>query len=116
MAKISVNEEYVIKGKITIRRYINENNELIILGTFATHYYFEEIKSLETYRYLVEKIDVYEELFGSDDFDIIYNFKAKKLTVKNGFSNLTDEEIAVLEADLYETNGYTKDSNIKILT
>ena len=52
MAKISVNDEFIVNGVLTVKRYITEDNEIAIAGTFACHYYFEEIKKLETFRYL----------------------------------------------------------------
>lgn len=116
MAKISVNDEYVVNGKLTISRVLNMDNEVVINGTFASHYYFEEINTLTTYRYEVKGIEVKQELFGSDDFDIVYNFTAKEFDVRDGMmTNLTDKEIDTIEADMYNKKGYLLDSNMKVV-
>lgn len=116
MAKISVNDEYVVNGKLTISRVLNMDNEIVISGTFASHYYFEEINTLTTYRYEIKGIEVREELFGSDDFDIVYNFTAKEFDVRDGaMTNLTDKEIDAIEVDMYNEKGYLLDSNMKVV-
>lgn len=112
MARISVNDEYIVNGKLTVSRALDKNNEIIINGTFASHYYFEEIKSLTTYRYEIKDIEVIEELFGSDDFDIVYNFTAKEFDVREGMTNLTDKEIDYIESKIYDENGYLLNSNM----
>ena len=61
MANIKVNNELVVKGKVSITRKRTEENEIIIYGSFMTHIYYEEIKTLETERYLITGIDVGEE-------------------------------------------------------
>lgn len=112
MAKLSINEDFIIKGKITVRRYLDEDGNINIVGALATHYYFEEIKNIETYRYEIKGIEVLEEVFGSDDFDIVYNFKAKSLIVKNSFSNLSEEEIKNIEDNIYDEDYYLLNSNL----
>ena len=42
MAKLIVNNKFELNGKITVRRTL-ENENLIIVGSLATHYYLEEI-------------------------------------------------------------------------
>lgn len=108
MAKISVNDEFVVNGILTVKRFIDEDEQVVIAGSFACHYYFEEIKKLETYRYSITDIDVKEEVFGADDFDIVYNFNAKSLDNKHGISNLTNEMISKIEEDIYGNEGYVK--------
>lgn len=113
MARISVNDEYIVNGKLTVSRSLN-NNEIVINGTFASHYYFEEIKSLTTYRYEIKNIEVVEELFGSDDFDIVYNFTAKDFDVRDGMTNLTDKKIDEIESKIYDEQGYLLNSNMRV--
>lgn len=108
MAKISVNDEFIVNGVLTVKRYITEDNEIAIAGTFACHYYFEEIKKLETFRYSITGVEVKEEIFESDNFDIIYNFNAKAIDNKQGLSNLTNEEISKIEEEIYGKDGYVK--------
>lgn len=112
MAKVSVNDEYVINGGFTIRRYINEEGDVKVTGTFSSHFYFEEITSLENYRYRIEGIEVIEEVFGSDDFNITYNFIANELMIPNDLSNLSTEQIQEIEKDFYDEEGYLLGSNI----
>ena len=110
MAKLIVNKELELNGKITVKRTL-EDGELVIIGSLATHYYLEEIISLETDRFIIDKIEVFEEVFGSDDFDILYNFKAKILKVK-GISNLSVEELKKIENIIYKSNGIVKNSTL----
>jgi len=73
MAKIVVNNEKVVNGKMSITRHLDiTTNILTIVGQFATHRYFEEIKSLQSERYYIGDITVYQESFGSEDFNIVY--------------------------------------------
>lgn len=108
MAKVSVNDEYVVNGVLTVKRFIEdkETNTIGITGTFACHYYFEEIHKLETYRYSITGIEVQEEVFSSDNFDIVYNFTAEAIDNKQGISYLTNEEIEKIEKEIYGKDGY----------
>lgn len=110
MAKISVNDEHLINGRVTVRRYKDENDNIIIEGSIATHFYIEEINTVETYRYSLTGIDVIEEIFGSDDFDIVYNFIARELQVKNNMSDLSTNEIIEIEKNIYGNEGYVLDT------
>lgn len=114
MARVSINDEYIVNGKITIRRFFNEEGELVTEGTFATHYYVEEINKLETYRYSITGIDVKEEIFGSDDFDIVYSFIADNINIKGDMSNLTNEAIDEIEKNIYDSEGYLLKSSMDI--
>ena len=110
MAKLIVNNKFELNGKITVRRTL-ENENLIIVGSLDTHYYLEEITSLETDRFIIDKIEVFEEVFGSDDFDILYNFKARILKIK-GMSNLSIEELKAIENVIYKNNGIVRNSTL----
>lgn len=112
MARISVNDEYIVNGKLTVRRFLDEEGRLITTGTFATHYYVEEINKLETYRYTITGIEIQEEVFGSDDFDIVYSFVADNIDIRNGMSNLSNEEIRAIENSIYNKEGYLLGSNL----
>lgn len=116
MAKIGVNNKDLVLGKISVRRFIDEDDKLIIQGSFATHNYFEEIKSLETYRFSITDVEVLEEVFGSDDYDIIYNFSAKKLDIKNQGVVYDENEHEQIEKNLYDDNGYLIKSNLSALS
>lgn len=113
MAQVSINDEYVVNGRLTVRRFKDENNEIKIVGTLATHYYIEEILKLETFRYSIEGIEVAEEVFGSDDFDIVYNFTADSLDIKYGISDLNNELINNIEKSIYGKQGYTLNTELE---
>lgn len=116
MAKIGVNKKEIVLGKLTVKRFLDEENKIVIQGSFATHKYFEEIKNIETYRLKISGIEVLEEIFGSDDFDIIYNFIAKNIEMKNSGVTYTEDEIEVVEKTLYDNEGYIKNSNLSVLS
>ena len=106
MAKISVNNQFIVNGILTVRRFKDEEGIIRIEGSFACHYYFEEINSLTSYRYAVTGIDVVEEIFEADNFDIIYNFTAEAIDNKCDATNLTIEEIENIEKGIYGRDGY----------
>ena len=103
MANIKVNKEKFVKGKLTIERSAIEiEGELTIetRGIFTTHDYFEEIHTLESERYLLQGITVYKESFGSNDYDIGYEFMVKNLIVKDDY--IPEEIKAVIETSEYQ--------------
>ena len=110
MAQFSINDEIIIKGKMTVRRVLDAEGNISIVGSLATHYYFEEIASIDSYRFTVKGVEVFEEIFASDDFDILYNFKAKSINVKKNYSNLGSDEITKIENNIYKEDGYLKES------
>jgi hypothetical protein len=104
MADIIVNDNQVVKGKMTITRTLDIAKEppvLTIVGQLETHRYFEEITVLETERYIVKGITVVQESFGSEDFNVVYTFMADSLEVRGGETNLSDEDIEAKEKELY---------------
>lgn len=90
-----------VKGRLSFETNLIENEEgekiIAVKGQMTTHRYFEEIEKIETDRYLLEDITVYNEVFGSEDFKILYNFVANSYLIKGGESNLSEELIAELE-------------------
>lgn len=108
MANIKIttsdNKKYNIKGGLTFEavKLEKEDGEVLdIRGQMSTHYYIEDISKIETHRYLLTGVEVYRETFGSDDFNILYEFKIKDYHVKNGLTNLGNTIIESIEADLY---------------
>lgn len=97
MAYILINNDINTKGNLSIKRSIvlddNGEEDIVINGVFTTHYYIEEINTIESLRYKVTGVNVVEENFGSDDVNIVYIFTAKDLTIKNGVSNLKFDTI-----------------------
>lgn len=110
MAKIIVNNEIKANGKVSVSRTINDEKDgFIIGGVFSSHLYYENITSLETERFIIEGIEVYQENFGSDDYDILYNFVAKKFRLKDVMQNgigfiLLGEEMDMIEKEMYKND------------
>lgn len=100
MKQIFINRSNVVNGYLTILRTKDEHNKVSVEGVLKTHKYIEEIKELETERYKLSEVDVYQEGFGSDDFFILYKFTAKNLTIKSGESPYTESEIKKREKEL----------------
>lgn len=113
MAQISVNDEYVINGRLTVKRFKDINGNIKIEGTLATHCYFEEILKLETFRYSIMGIEVIEEVFGSDDYDIVYNFIAKELDNRYGISDLNNDVIKEIEKEMYGKQGFVLGTDLE---
>ena len=83
MAKIIINNEVRANGKLSATRTLNEErNGFIVSGVFASHLYYENIKTLESERFALSGVEVYQEAFGSDDYNILYYFTAKKLILE----------------------------------
>jgi hypothetical protein len=105
MAEIIINDDKLVKGMMSINRQLDLSKNppmLTIAGQLQTHRYFDEITSIESERYRVKGVTVFQESFGSDDFNIIYSFLADSLEVINGETNLTEEEIRLKEIEIYE--------------
>lgn len=115
MANIKIitgdDKEHLVKGRLTFEAKLIETEdgeEIVIVGQMTTHKYIEDISTLETYRYVVEGVSVFREVFASDDFDILYEFIAKDYLVKNGETNLGNELIESIEKEKYKND----DSNL----
>ena len=67
---------------------------------------FKEINTLESLRYKVTGINVKEELFNSEDFNITYNFEAKSIENVYDLSDLSTEDIINAEKLIYGEKGY----------
>jgi hypothetical protein len=82
------------------------------MGILSTHRYFEEISQIETRRYVLKGVEVFQEDFGSDDHQIAYSFTAKELIVKgideNNESLFSYEEIKKIESELYSDEDINK--------
>lgn len=112
MARIKINKDKFVEGRFTVKQKLIETEEknekdelvtvqkLIIHGIFSTHDYIEELDTLESERYLIQGINVFEEAFGSNDYEITYEFFADSIKVKDDY--VPEEVKAVVEADLYQ--------------
>jgi len=115
MAEIVINDTRYARGKLSITRQadIKSNpTKIVVSGVLSIHRYFEEITQLETRRYILKGVNVYEEDYGSDDHSIIYKFIADELIVKgideNCESLFTYEEVNKLEKELYPEEDINK--------
>ena len=86
MAQIKINNNLTVEGSFTMNKTLIEKEDgklgFAINGVLSTHLYFEDITNIETERYKVEGINVYQERYGSDDYNIIYEFSAENIEVK----------------------------------
>lgn len=117
MAKIIItndnNEEIQVEGRMTFKvsKAIKEDgtDTMICLGQLATHKYFEEITKIETDRFILENVEVTDEIFGTNDFNILYEFEVHNYgwTIKEDY--LSEETIKKIELEEYkddEGNNY----------
>ena len=117
MAKIIItndnNEEIQVEGRMTFKvsKAIKEDgtDTMICLGQLATHKYFEEITKIETDRFILENVEVTDETFGTNDFNILYEFEVHNYgwTIKEDY--LSEETIKRIELEEYkddEGNNY----------
>lgn len=94
-----------VKGNVSFShnaQYDNETGDWVdagIVGELITHTYCDDIKSIETDRYLITDCTVIGESFGTADFNIVYKFVADKVTVLD--DPLSSEEIEAIENKVY---------------
>lgn len=108
MASIVINKNLKVNGNLTFKRRINEDKTgYLIEGILATHLYFDEISSIDTNRFSLNKVEVYEENFGSDDYNIIYLFTAKDIEIfgvenEGAYYILYGKEMDMIEKEMYK--------------
>lgn len=107
MIKIrNAKHEYKVQGNFNFsakKEILKNGDEVIVLrGQLVTHKYIDDIKELESQRYLLKNVEVIEENFGTNDFSVLYRFIAGNYIVKGGISNLKDEMIKEIESALYK--------------
>jgi hypothetical protein len=82
MANIIINNDLSVNGKVTFDRVPNEDRSgFKIQGIILTHLYFDDITSIQTKRFKLTGVEVYQESFGSDDYNIGYYFTCTKLEI-----------------------------------
>lgn len=82
MAQLIINNRLYENGNVSFSRGANEEGTgFIITGILSTHLYVDDIESIETPRYKLTGVTVFEESFGSDDYNIHYRFVAERLDV-----------------------------------
>ena len=107
MAKISIktSEGKIIEtqGRMTFQLDRLEDDSILCTGHLAMHEYIEDIDEIETCRYKLSGVEVYREIFGSNDFNILYEFKLDE--VEGDFEikeeTLTEEQIEAIKKEEY---------------
>lgn len=110
MAKILITtgdgEVIETQGKMTFETIKKEDEHGDIyfetIGQLAIHEYIVDINKIESARYLLENVDVYREVYGTDDFNILYEFTANGVNVSVKESNMDKGKIDVLRKKEYE--------------
>lgn len=112
MAKIKItdgnNEVFEVNGRMTFKvsKAYNElgDETMVCLGQLTTHKYFEEIIKIETDRFLLENVEVTDETFGTNDFNILYDFQVNDFgwNVKDDY--LSEEAINAIEKEEYHND------------
>lgn len=110
MAKIYINyqnkrlREYIVNGKFTVsaERVADETgqDQINYRGSFVCHDYIPEIDSLKNDRFSITGIDVIQEVYGSDDYNILYEFVAHNVEVLIE-DPISDEQRELIEKKLY---------------
>ena len=86
MSKVKINNSILVDGKFTIEIFADKNSKPTTIykrGIFETDKYIEEISSLENERYFINGIDVYKEIYGSEDDIISYEFSFNSMQKSN---------------------------------
>ncbi|MGL4878008.1 hypothetical protein [Paraclostridium dentum] len=98
--------EIKVNGKMTFEvvKVLNADNEveLRVEGKMTTHKYIEDIISIESDRYLLKEIEVVREVFGSNDYDILYEFLVDGDSWHVKEEHLCENAIYEIEAELYK--------------
>lgn len=102
MAKLCINDKLKCNGTMDFTLVETESRVVECHGRMVTHRYIEELNSIESDRYKLEKITVYKETFSTGDYNIMYEFKAAKWTIDQMLEHLEDEDRLRIERDMYE--------------
>lgn len=101
MAKLCINDKIKCNGTMDFSLIETEKGSVECHGRLMTHRYIEELKSIETDRYILGKIHVYKESFASGDYNIMYEFRAGRWSIDPVMEHLTDEARIKIENELY---------------
>ena len=103
MAQIKINEKTFINGFCSIQRGREPdkpNSPIVTAGILSTHEYFPKINTIETERYYIVGVDVYQEDFGTNDYLIKYSFIADEIIIKDDY--VPDECKVLIEDELFK--------------
>lgn len=105
MSEILINDTIIVEGELSFKKTVDNSQKppkLIIEGLLSTHKYFEEITQVESERYVLKGINVQQESYGSNDFNIVYGFYAVSAEAKGGQSIYTEKEIQEIEQSIIQ--------------
>lgn len=100
-------KEMKVNGHVTFEMekvYSQELEDDIVItrGKLAIHEYIEDISMIETDRFILMGVDVVKEVFGTNDYNILYEFE---LVTETGFKvkpeYLTEEQRKSIELEDY---------------
>ena len=112
MAKILITtgdgEVIETQGKMTFETIKKEDEHGDIyfetIGQLAIHEYIVDIDKIESARYLLENVDVYREVYGTDDFNILYEFQVNNYGWDIKEDYLSEETIKAIEKEEYKND------------
>lgn len=102
------NNKYNVNGRMSfeVTKGLDSNGNVILMieGKMTTHKYIEDIISIESDRYILNNIEVVKEYFGTNDFDILYEFVVGEddWAIKEDY--LSEEAISHIEERLYKND------------
>lgn len=86
MARLMINDNITVDGKLTVNRTLVENDDgsqsIVVQGALRTKKYIEEIDRIDSPRFSVEGVNVVQESFGSEEEEIVYTFIANSLEIE----------------------------------
>ena len=77
---------------------------MVCFGQLTTHKYFEEITKIETDRFVLNNVEVTEETFGTNDFNILYEFQVNNYGWDIKEDYLSEETIKAIEKEEYKND------------
>lgn len=117
MAKLLIttdeNKAIEVKGRMTfeVNKVETEDGEITLVasGQLSMHNYIEGIIGIESARYKLTNVDIVREVFGTNDFNILYEF-----VLTDGYSyeikedTLSEEAIKEIEDEEYKDDDSNK--------
>lgn len=85
MSKLIINDKIELEGSFNIEREYDKDAKPPIMykrGILQLPKYIDEIFSIENDLYVINGIEVYKEVFASDEKDVGYEFSYKNLRRK----------------------------------
>ena len=112
MAKIKItngdNDTLKVNGRMTFKvsKVVDENGDesMVCFGQLTTQKYFEEITKIETDRFVLNNVEVTEETFGTNDFNILYEFQVNNYGWDIKEDYLSEETIKAIEKEEYKND------------